>query len=494
MFTRSVSRSRGRTDVEREAAAYRRSDRWCLSRAAELALAMLGFVAAADILSDNSFLTHLATGRLIIDQGAVPSVDPYSRLAAGQAWTVQSWLPAVVYASLEQIFGLWSIRVFNGLIGAGIGLAVWRLTSPARLFMPRVVLAAFPLLIGYHLWSPRPLLIGLAALVAVVHTAQLGRSGLCLVPVMWVWVNSHGSWPLGLVLLASITVGAWLDDRNRKPDTIGLLGWAVVGVAAGAVSPVGPALWTFPFRVAARGEALAEVVEWQAPSFRSVGEWLFLGLIPIVLLAAARGARWRALVPAAGFLIIGLTAVRNLSAASVVIIAMVAPHLAELFGKDDGSVETRGSRIVGRALAASIVIVALSLAVRPAIDLAPYPVDEVDMLEARGLVADRSVGLVHREAVGNYLTYRFGADAAVFMDDRFDYHPVDLTADHVDLIDGGDFREILDRRGAQVVLWETERPLARWLNEAPEWRVVQRDDAWTVACRRSGPVAGRCTP
>ena len=70
-------------------------------------------------LVDNSFLTHLSTGRLILDHGAIPRHDPYSWTAHGDPWTVQSWGASVVYAGLERWFGLAGIRVFNaGLMSA----------------------------------------------------------------------------------------------------------------------------------------------------------------------------------------------------------------------------------------------------------------------------------------------------------------------------------------------------------------------------------------
>jgi hypothetical protein len=492
MLTRVKPEVRRRSEVELEAAAHRRLDRWSLSHAIGLFLAVAGFVAAAGPLSDNSFLTHLATGRLILDSGQVPATDPYSSLSAGQPWTVQSWLPSVLYALLERTAGLGAIRVFNGALGACIAVGLWRLTRPARLVVPRLALAVVPVVIGYHLWSPRPLLVALATLVAVLHVVQLGWPVRWLVPIMWIWVNSHGSWPLAIALLLAVTVGQWADDRTTWPTSLPALGWASLGSLLGAVGPVGPAVLTFPLAAVARREAFAGVVEWQAPAFRSFAEWAFLALLPMLVLAARRGAGFQLLLPACGFMIVGMTAVRNLSAASLVIVAMSAPAMADLFGSDDGSTQTGVSRIVGRAMAAALGIITVVVLLRPAMPLDPYPVDEIDLLEDRGLLSDPATVFVHREAVGNYLTLRFGDRANVFMDDRFDFHPIDLVADHLDLLEGGEYRQILDRRRADLVLWESDRPLSQWLVEAPEWQVVTADDDWTIACRVDGRAASRC--
>ena len=65
---------------------------------------------ASGPLNDNSFFTHLATGRLILDEGRVPTEDPYTFTAVGEPWTVQSWLAAVAYAGFERMAGTLGLR------------------------------------------------------------------------------------------------------------------------------------------------------------------------------------------------------------------------------------------------------------------------------------------------------------------------------------------------------------------------------------------------
>ncbi len=52
---------------------------------------------------------------------------------------------------------------------------------------------------------------------------------------------------------------------------------------------------------------------------------------------------------------------------------------------------------------------------------------------------------------------------------------------------------MLDRRGADVVLWAKDGLLTDWLRDAEDWRIVMTDDDWIVACRSVGPVAERCS-
>jgi hypothetical protein len=464
-----------------------------------LALALIGFVAAAGVMQDNSLLTHVATGRLILDTGAVPDVDPYSRFGAGQPWTVQSWLVSVVYALLDRGLGPAGIRAFHGLLGAAIGAGVWRLTRPAGRLVSRTVLAVGPVLVGVGLWSPRPLLVGLAALVGMLILLRSDRPVWLAVPLLWVWANAHGSFPLGPGLLLLVALGHRLDRRTPPPRLVALLAWSVVGTLLAAVGPIGLRLLAFPLEVVASRDAMVGVVEWEAPTFGSAGELVWLALTPLPVLAARRGGRWADLVPAVAFTVAAALALRNVAPAAIAVVALTAPALGGRYRERAASGSDGGDgprhRLAARAVAAaSVTALAVGLAAvlaAPGLDLDNYPVDEVDRLEEFGLVPAADVVVAHREAVGNYLTWRFGAGASVFVDDRFDFHDPQLLADHRDLLAARDARRILDRRGADVVLWQADDPLVQWLAEAPEWSVTVGEE-WAVACRLDAEVAGRC--
>lgn len=468
-------------------------DRLTMATSLGLLATLIGFVVGAETMTDNSLLTHLATGELILERRSVPLVDPYSRFAAGEPWTVQSWLVSLIYGLTGQVGGSSGVRALHGVVAAGIGLGLWQLAAPARRIVPRFGLAVMPLVLGVGLWSPRPLLFGLLALVAVLQVIRLDRSPWLLVPVMWLWVNAHGTFPLAFALIAAVALGQWLDRRQLPSRELRLAGFATVGTALAVINPVGLRLLTFPIRMLPRREALQAVVEWQPPTFASPWEWLYLGLIPLVVVAAKRGAGWQELLPAIGFLAMGLLAVRNIAPASIVVVAMVAPSLRDLFGRDEGTAASPISRAVGSAALVALAVGGAAVLIGPGLDLTLYPEREVDYLEEQALFPSPDVVVVHREAVGNYLTFRYGAGAGVFMDDRFDFHPLDLSRDHLTLLEGGDYDDVLDRRGADVVLWEADGLLTDWLRRSDRWQFAMDGDRWVVACRVDSPAFGRCS-
>ncbi len=467
-----------------------------LSRSLGLLAVLFGLLVGARTLVDNSFLTHLATGRLILDSGRVPSVDPYSQTAAGQPWTVQSWLISVLYAGLDRVLGPVAIRVTHGLVGAGLASLIWRLVEPARATVVRLGLALIPIVLGIGFWSPRPLMFGLLAMAVLLAVIQgvidIDARPWLLIPLMWLWANSHGSYPLAIVVLLAVIAGTAIDERRLASRDVRLTGYAAAGIVLAAIGPLGLRVLWFPFQLLSRRDALDGVLEWQAPTFTKPTELLFLALVPLVVLAATRGTPWRSLLPALVFLASGMLATRNIAVGSMVIVTLLAPSFSGLLKMSDGGNVSVISRTVGRAVVAGMIVTVAALVVTPAMDLSRYPVEEVDFLAERGLTPADGVVVTHREAVGNYLTYRYGSDAMVFIDDRFDFYPIELTTDHLTLLDGEDARAILDRWEADVVLWQADEQLADWLDEADEWRFASADDEWVIACRIGGSVTDRC--
>lgn len=464
-----------------------------LASAVGWVLALLGFLIGARTIGDNSFLTHLATGRLILEEGSVPRVDPYSYLAAGEAWTVQSWLVSLLYAGLDGAFGPWAIRIVHGLVGIAIVRGVWRLTEASRQLLTRVALTSIVLIIGTFLWSPRPLLFGLLAMVVLLQVIHGLRSPWLLIPLFWLWVNSHGSFVLGAAALGLVAVGAAIDGRRTPWPEIRLVATAAIGCLASIISPLGWSLLWFPLHLMTRREALDRVSEWASPTFRSPIEQLFLLFLFVVVIGAARQAPWRAMLPSLLFFVAGLLAIRNLGLASLVIVAMMAPWLSGFAGSVDGAVTGFMPRALTTVAVTGFVVGSALVASGSALDLDSYPRDQIDWLEAHDLVAVPDVRLGQQDFVGNYLGYRYGRQARVFMDDRFDFHPLPIVKDHAEMVAGSRPGEVVERRAFDAVVWQTETVLGRWIADQPDWEIFADDGDWFVACRRTSELFVRCS-
>jgi hypothetical protein len=476
-----------------------RAPKVTLSLAVGLVVVAAGVWSGIGPLQDNSFFTHLATGRLILDDG-IPRTDPYTFTARGTDWVVQSWLPSSIYAFLESWGGPAAIRVFTGVLSGLLAAAIWLLTAPAQRLVPRLAVAGLSVVSGFALWNERPLMVGLVLLGAVMLAAEGRFDPRLLIPVGWVWANSHGSFPLGLAAALLLWAGTRLDGADTTTERRTTL-WLTVGVVLGAIGPLGPRVLTFPLELILGGsEALEGVREWEAPAFESVGERAFLLFVVVAVLVLARRPSWRAALPLVVFVAAALVASRNQAPASIVLVPGVAWGMHGM-GSLVGAERTAVARLLAVGAGAIAVFGLLVPVLAPTADelddelsgaphyqLAGYPVAAVSWMDQEGLLGSEH-HLVSRDLVGNYLELLRGTDVAVFADDRFDMFPLDVTEDQNALINStpsarGAPLQILEHYDADVVVWDTQRPLAQTLLVSSDWRVSYQDEATTVFQRR----------
>lgn len=427
---------------------------------------------------------------MIVDGWHVPTVDPYTFTAQGTGWVVQSWLPSVLYALVEDLAGGAGLRLLMGLLCAGIAGLVWRLAAPAQGLLVRVGIVVLALAIGNSQWSSRPLLVGLLALLAVVLAAEGRLVAGWLVPIGWLWVNSHGSFPLGVVYLGCVLLGTRLDGGPFEVEWRALR-MLVVGFVLGAVNPLGPRLLWFPVELVQRQDVLRVVREWQAPGFESVGERLFLLQAGLCVLALVRRPSYRKGLVVAVFLAAALLGSRNIAVASLVFV----PVLAASWG-DVGSLRVdarlRLARPAVAVMAALVVLVGVAGTRGPHFRYRAYPVTVLEEIEDRGIDLDE-VRLGGPELVGNLLELR-GARGTVFFDDRFDLFSDELNEDLRTLHRGAPgWDDVLERWDLDLVVWRSEASLSQILAADPRWRVLAGEEGWRLFCRRAALLTATTT-
>lgn len=456
---------------------------------------LIAAVSGAATLSDNSFLTHLTTGRLILD-GHFPSTDPYSFTAFGHPWVIQSWFASVLYALGDRIGHGAGIRLMIAVLSGLLAAVLWRLTRPAKSVVARLAAVAPALVIGGVIWGPRPLLFGLIGFALVLLVLREERDPRWLLPVMWVWVNTHGSFPLGLVLIVVYGLGVWAD-RGSTSHVVRAFGWSVAGVLLGAINPLGPKLLWFPVALLGKQKVLSNMIEWQAPTFQTTWERIFLAAFLVAVALVPRlspGSRYRLLLPALVFVALGLTASRNIALASFVLVPLLATELEGLGSLASTPRSSLYTGACGVIVLATVAIVGARVA-EPAFDLTSYPTAAAGWLASNGrLTAAHRIAA--RDTVGNYLEFRNSGRTKVFVDDRVDMFPESVVDDEKTLVQGGvRWRSVLDRWKIDTVLWEKDAPLTSVLLESPEWKLAKsfhtRGSQTTWMVFERVPVNGR---
>ena len=447
-------------------------------------------------ISDNSTLVHLRTGLEILDHGRIPHRDPYSFTAPGHPWVVQSWLASVAYALADRAahhaLVLEQGAIF-AIVGILIALCARSSTGPRWALASTLAVAA-----SAPGWSPRPLMFGLACLALTIVVVERRAHPAWLIPIVWIWVNSHGSFPLGLAWLCARTVGEAIDLRGWPRHALARLAMFGVGMAVAVINPLGYRLLSFPLVALHKKSTFQGIVEWHSPNFQTPNHFLTLVFVVASLVVLLRcRVPWAQLLPVCGFLALGLVAARNLGPLGVVLAPALATGLSA--SPVRGALAARGGRwgpraegLLGRSwlragTALAVVVVGAVFVVgalgRPSKDLASYPVAAVDEAAHTG-----RLGPTHRiaatDVVGCYLLWRAGPSTKVFIDDRYDMYPTRVALDAGTIgAARDDVTYVLDRYQVDTVIWSTSQALPMQLRALGGWREQWRDTHWALLVR-----------
>lgn len=435
--------------------------------------ALLGVASGVAALGDNSFFTHLTTGRRILE-GHLPSTDPYSFTAYGHPWVIQSWFASLLYGLTDKVGHGMGIRLMVAALSALLAVLLWRLSRPAGSIVARLAAVAPALVVGQVAWGARPLIFGLLGFAFLLVVLREERDPRWMVPVMWVWVNSHGSFPMAIGLVVIYGIGVRADGGDCS-HVIRTFKWCLGGTLLGAANPLGPKLLWFPIQLLAKQKVLSQMVEWQAPGFNTTWQRIFLvTFLAAVLLVPrlAKDERYRVLLPALVFSGMGFIAMRNIALATFVLTVLLATELKGL-GSLSGKVRAQAYTAASGVLVVVIGFLLVARLSQPSFELSQYPVAPVNMLEAQGRLRND-----HRIAapdfIGNYLTFRTVGATRIFVDDRVDMFPKRVLDDQATLLTGSpNWQRVLDRWGIDTVVWEQRKSLTSLLAESDDWKLVR---------------------
>lgn len=460
-----------------------------LGGGAGLCLVAAAWVIGLRSLKDNSFFTHLATGRLILDTGSVPSVDPYTFTAAGEPWVVQSWLASALYGSVESVAGAGGLRILMGCTAALLTALAWRLSRPATSLLVRLGIGGLFVVASAEMWSERPFMLGLVAMACVVLAADGDLDPRWLVPIAWVWVNVHGSFPLGVAYVVVVAVGRRLDGASPMEE-LRALRWLVLGIFVGAIGPVGPKLLVFPLELVQRQDLLREVTEWRAPTFDTLSQRAFVVQLTLAVVLLVRRPSYRGAMVVALFSAAALLGARNLTVASLLMVptmAACAPVVGSMRASDRNAI-ARLLAAAGLALGAIVGAARLSDA---DFNLDRYPVDAMAYLEEHQVDLTRT-RMAAPDIVGNYLELVHGPGQRVFYDDRFDMFPEQVSRAHLALFrTDPSLLTVVEEHDIDLLTWGRTSATGQRLIADPGFRVLYTDAQWVVVCRRGSSPGGR---
>ena len=478
-------------------------------------LALLAFTGlSVRLLGDAGIGWHIRTGQLILASHEIPRVDPFSSMA-GQPWFAWEWLYDVVVGWLDRAAGLNGVVLLTALIIAGLFAWTFRLMlrrgTNVLVALVLVLLAVSAAMIHFQ---ARPHVVSWLFTVAwfwVLESGEKNRAGahsdslssasassrswpLWALPLlMVVWVNVHGGFLIGFVLLGIYWVDAvwqWFSQKEdrfesalqkirmgRRVRNLTIAG--ILSAVATLVNPYGFKLHIHIYQYLTNSFLMDHIDEFQSPNFHYVAQKCFAGLLLLTMVAFA--AKRRKVSASDGLLVLfavyaGLYASRNIPVSSLLLILVIGPWLSD------------GMERLAERVAAAVIVMTCWIAAHGGkmgieqlmdahFDAKRFPARAVDYLEKNGIAGPT----LSPDYWGGYLIYRLYPRARVVVDDRHDFYGGEFLKSYLKMVhvEPG-WEDFLRQHPAGCVVVPKESALANILAETADWRRTYADEAAVV--------------
>jgi hypothetical protein len=483
-------------------------------------------------IRDGDLGWHIATGRVILSTGAVPQVDLFSYTDPSRRFIPHEWLAEVIFASIFAVAGFGGVVL---LISAIIGLTFAGLTTimirrGINVFIT-IPLIALGVLTSIAHWAPRPhMFTFLFTLVWATRLEQHRRQVLpskrpltmlwWLLPMLLLWVNTHGAFLIAFELTATYLGAALVLWASALPSEralyhaqvrdLSLL--IVLSIPVTALNPVGFDLLRYSLDFVSQSYLRDIIPELQSPNFHDA---LFTPLLLLLMIAFATSVR-RELTPTlllvswAAFVLISF---RNIPQFIIICLPFIAesaqdlllmsanrlmrsdmPHLLHRAIVRIQRIES-GFTMVARHASGGLpgliglVVVAVLMANGVRFDLwggdysfrePAFPIRAVEHLKP--LLPGKR--MFNDAQWGGYLSFCCWPEVKTFVDGRVDMFGEAYMRGYYRAIDAKPgWKEFFDQYRIDLVMIDAARPLAYWLEHDPDWRLLYRDETAVVFVR-----------
>jgi hypothetical protein len=489
-------------------------------------LGVLVFTAlSVRLLGDAGIGWHIRTGQQILATHAIPRADSFSVTMQGKPWFAWEWLYDVVVGWLEAKAGLNGVVWFTAVVIAAVFAWLFRLlvAEGTNIFVA-VVLMLLAMSASTIHFLARPHVVSWLLALAwfwILDSVELGAGvrRLWILPLlMLVWVNVHGGFLTGFVLLGIFWLGAAWEWGTTRADRIEdvllrvsagervrtLTVAGLVSLAASFVNPYGWKLHGHIYSYLTNRFLMDHIEEFQSPNFHGIAQKCFAvmvlltivvmaGKIPTLRTPRRVGHPRLSLILTVLFAVYaGLYAARNIPVSSVLLAMVVGPRLGRFA---DGLSERMAAvemRMRGHAWPIIVVIFTFGIAMNGGrvgsdqimdarFDAKRMPVRAVDYIEKSGVQGP----ILSPDYWGGYLIYRLnrypGSAPRVVVDDRHDLYGEKFLKSYLKMmhVERG-WEEFLRDHPVSCVLLPRDGALANVLLKIPEWKAVYQDEVAVV--------------
>ena len=486
-------------------------------------------VRESGVLKDGDTGWHIRNGECILRNWTWPHSDQFSYTHAGKAWFAWEWLSDVFMAIVHKYLGLNGIALWaNFTFALAFTLLFWWMVRERGNLL---VTLAFSGLAGYAAtvhWLARPHLFTLLLFLCwfMLLDYLQGQSKFDKSYVRWpewllpllmlLWVNLHGGFVVGLILLVIYALGNFLtslttsDCETATKSRFMAKYFAritVICLLVTTANPYGLRVHMHIFDSYLQSQELVDrITEFASPNFH-MGVVKFFEVLLVVGIVILGASHRRLSFIESGLILfwthMALFSVRHIPLYSLMIAPILTRHLSAYLNslEDDAKLTTRVSRSLaalnsysrnlltienrfkGLAYPALTTLVLIGLCfnqgnllgtnlLNASFDPKAFPIGASHFI-------DQSLppgNLFTTDYWGGYMIYRFYPRVKVFIDGRSDMYSRDLLREYESLVNlEYSWKEVLSRHQIRWILLPANYGLSTALKQLPEWQVVYDD-------------------
>ncbi len=464
----------------------------------------LSFSAGKSLLNDVDTGYHIRAGEYIIDTLSVPKHDMFSFHTPALPWTAHEWLSEVIMATVHRSFGLTGIVIFFSFI---ISLVYYLLFKILREHNDNIVIVAFLVILvltssKIH-WLARPHIFSLLLMLIwyyLLDKYQYNHKNYLYLfpPIMLLWVNLHGGFLAGFILLGIYLFGNLVklitsegEERDNYKKKVRLLG-LITGIClfVSLINPYGYHILLFPFNLVSNKFIMDNVTEFFSPNFHSfhVKPFEFILLFIIVVLVFSR-VRLNIIELAMILLFthMSLYSVRYIPLFCIISAPILAKQLQAILDESNGRlakfIKKRSDNITkidtatkGYLWPAAAVILVIFFVKTGKIefqfDEEKKPVAAVEFMKKEHLQGN----MFDNDEFGDYIIYSAWPEYKVFFDGRSDMYGADMVKEYtkVSRIKPG-WDEVLKKYNIKWIIYNANSALSLFLMERGDRTLIYAD-------------------
>jgi hypothetical protein len=459
---------------------------------------------------DPDLWWHIKIGQNILGTHHWPTSDPFSFTVAGNPWIAYEWLGDVLLGAVARAGGLLGLDVLLFVLASSVMLALYAYTT-LRSGNSKAGFVSSGLLcsLAFASFNLRPQMLGYLFLVLTLIVLERFRQGkqraLWFLPVLFLlWINTHGSWVIGLgtilVFWASGLVEfRWsgIETRRWTPaERVRLEGAFLLSLLAIPLTPYGTQLAAYPFTVASSLPLnVGNILEWQPMPFNVVGGKLFLAVVLGFFLAqmiSPLTLKLSEVILFFGGIIMACLHVRFL----LLFVPFSAPIFAVLLARWLPPYNRKIDHFVLNAVLMSAATIAMVRYFPSRADIEKataktFPAGAVEYLRTHPVAGP----MFNDYGYGGYLVAML-PEQKVFIDGRGDlYEDAGIFGEYLEVagLRPAAFM-VLRVHGIQSCLLERKEPLATVLGALPDWEQRYSDGVSVLFVRRNASASRAAIP